>query len=368
MPSGRERGVLGTLDDGALVARFGVDGRVVAAAGLDGRIHVWDASSRQKLAELVGHLGPIHDLAFHPDGETLVSVSADGDVRRWDLARGRTLQLLAGHDAYLVGLAISPDGRAMLTTSADGSLGLWRAEPFWHLSLLARPSRMALWVVAFLGDGERFVTGGDDRALHVGHVDRPEAAEALPATDRILYPAVHPDGERLGVPLDNGLAWVGRDGERTMLRGHRASVSSVAFTADGATVLTSSEDGTVRAMDPAGEVAWQVPGEVGITAVGRVGEALAAGFADGTFGLWSAADGSPLVRAKLHGPVVHLLYEGAALYAATELGDHARLDLGVLDEDYCTLMRALWAEVPVVWSAGRARDREPDPSHACANP
>ncbi len=559
VPSGRERGVLGTLDDGALVARFGVDGRVVAAAGLDSRIHVWDASSRQKLAELVGHLGPIHDLAFHPDGETLVSVSADGDVRRWDLARGRTLQLLAGHDAYLVGLAISPDGQAMLTTGADGSLGLWRAEPFWHLSTLARPSRMALWGVAFLGDGERFVTGGDDRALHVGHVDRPEGAEALPATDRILYPAVHPDGERLGVPLDNGLAWVGRDGERTMLRGHRASVSSVAFTADGATVLTSSEDGTVRAwdvdrgvprwrttgllpsppeihthlgwqrlddpgaavaesaawrlrvaggaravaaapgrtslcllggdgrlelwdpaggqplaswpgaeivelqaaadgclardadgtvarytpsgdvvvlahdvvvmaadgaaavlavdrevraVDPAGEVAWQVPGEVGITAVGRVGEALAvgfregtvqlvdpgddgepsrvpltdvpaaaatrlvagapgtlaAGFADGTFGLWSAADGSPLLRAKLHGPVVHLLYEGAALYAATELGDHARLDLGVLDEDYCTLMRALWAEVPVVWSAGRARDREPDPSHACANP
>ncbi|HEY3447574.1 MAG TPA: hypothetical protein VGK67_14565, partial [Myxococcales bacterium] len=73
-----------------------------------------------------------------------------------------------------------------------------------------------------------------------------------------------------------------------------------------------------------------------------------------------AANGTRLHVEQLHGPVAHLTLAGQTLYAATELGDRAAIDLRVFHQPRCKL----WREVPVVWepprgaaSGGRSRVR-----------
>jgi hypothetical protein len=95
-------------------------------------------------------------------------------------------------------------------------------------------------------------------------------------------------------------------------------------------------------------------------------ETLIVGYANGLLGIWNVRTGRRLVHERLHGPVSHLLLkDGGRLYAATELGRHLVWDLGVLRADYCSVLRQVWAGVPVVWEGGRPVRREPPRGHGC---
>ena len=93
---------------------------------------------------------------------------------------------------------------------------------------------------------------------------------------------------------------------------------------------------------------------------------VVAGFRNGFVGVWDMQTGALLHRLKLHGPVVHLVRDGASFHAATEVGDFATLDLGVLQRDHCSVLSEVWSEAPLVWRGGRAVAEPPDPGHPCA--
>jgi hypothetical protein len=93
-----------------------------------------------------------------------------------------------------------------------------------------------------------------------------------------------------------------------------------------------------------------------------------AGYANGSFGIWSAEDGRRLHHGRLHGPIAHVLVEERRLCLASELGDRVALDLGVLHAPYCSVMREVWRSVPVVWGQGRPAARLASPDHRCMRP
>jgi hypothetical protein len=93
---------------------------------------------------------------------------------------------------------------------------------------------------------------------------------------------------------------------------------------------------------------------------------LIAGFANGTVGIWSTLDGTAQEKVQLHGSIRHLARRAARLYVASALGDHRTIDLGDYLEDYCALLRRVWARVPVVFEEGQVRLRPPPADHRCA--
>ena len=72
------------------------------------------------------------------------------------------------------------------------------------------------------------------------------------------------------------------------------------------------------------------------------GGVVLAGYDDGTVGAWDPGGGSALLRVHLHGPVQHLAVEDDRVLAATAVGDLRHLDLGVLAQDRCALLRDVW--------------------------
>jgi hypothetical protein len=185
-----------------------------------------------------------------------------------------------------------------------------------------------------------------------------------------------------------------------------AGVAAIALDPGGAVLLAGEE--RVRLVDAAGAERSAWPGAPGVTAVARVGgrialgfgegglelrgadgrrgdvafeagpasavvrmiegprDTLVAGYADGSVRVWDLASGKSLRQTLLHGAVVHLRRAGSKVYAATDLGRHEELDLGLLAAPYCEVMRALWADAPAVWSEGRALVRAPPADHPCA--
>jgi WD40 repeat protein len=65
-------------------AAFSPDGRLIATASADGTSRIWDASTGQRIAELVGHQGALSSVAFTPDGERVITTGTDGTARVWE--------------------------------------------------------------------------------------------------------------------------------------------------------------------------------------------------------------------------------------------------------------------------------------------
>ncbi|MCI0740059.1 MAG: WD40 repeat domain-containing protein [Gemmataceae bacterium] len=64
------------------------DHRLVALAEKDGKtVEIWETASGSKRGELVGHEGPIADLAFSADNRRLASSSEDTTILIWDMNR-----------------------------------------------------------------------------------------------------------------------------------------------------------------------------------------------------------------------------------------------------------------------------------------
>lgn len=103
----------------------GPDGRRVALAQPDGDIALWDTASGRQTGTLVGHVGPVWDLAFDADGDQLATSGQDATVRLWDLRSVSERLALRGHDSVVSSVRFSRDGRRLVTSSGDGTVRVW---------------------------------------------------------------------------------------------------------------------------------------------------------------------------------------------------------------------------------------------------
>jgi hypothetical protein len=105
------------------------DRPVLASGGADRIVRLWDLETRQELATLAGHTGPIESLAWGQLGDrpVLASGGSDNTVRLWDPGTRQELATLAGHTGPVYTLAWGQLGdRPVLASGGnDGTVRLW---------------------------------------------------------------------------------------------------------------------------------------------------------------------------------------------------------------------------------------------------
>jgi WD40 repeat protein/serine/threonine protein kinase len=201
------------------------DGVRALFAGEGPVIRCWDLARGQALGGLGGHRDDVRSLAVSADGRRALSGSDDRTLRYWDLETGRELRRFEGHTDSVTGAALAPNGRWVLSTGSDCSVRLWQVENGRELRHLTGHTS---WVnsVAIAPDGRRVLTGSGGELCDGRFVDGADTSVRL---------------------------WdVATGDERGCLRGHTASVTSVALSGDGRHALTGSLDRTVRW--------WELPG------------------------------------------------------------------------------------------------------------
>ena len=224
------------------------DGSLLAVAGFDKKIYLWDARSNLFRGELTGHTGAIGSLAISPDGKWLVSGDSEAEIRLWDVVKRKQRAVLAGHKGGVTALAYSDDSRWIVSGGRDKMVVIWNANMASPLVRLEGHGG-AITSVAVAG-GNRVVSAALDRQVVIWDIRLRSARMTIPTGPFAARAvALSKDGMLLAFggqdrQLNIFDATTGKG--KAKLSGHRAPITSIAFSPDSKHVATGSQDYSVR--------------------------------------------------------------------------------------------------------------------------
>ena len=240
------------LDPGlSAIVAFSPDSSILAGRGQNDTVYLWDVTSEQPIATLIGHTSWIESVAFSPDGNTLASASSDKTVRLWDVTSRNLKTILTGHSERVNRVVFSPDGSTLATGSHDKTVRLWDVASGQSTDLLIGHTNAVL-SVAFSPDGSTLASGGQDGTVRLWDMALGQLKTILTADVNWTYSvAFSPDGSTLATGGNKTVdLWDVPSGQRKIsLTAHTDGVSSVAFSPDGSTLATGSHDKTMRLWD-----------------------------------------------------------------------------------------------------------------------
>lgn len=332
------------------------DGKMLAGGGEDRRVSLWDIATRRELAIIKGNGATINSIAWSHAGAKLAVAGDDRTVKVWDvenairanggfgperiksylatafnadkelLAVGLTkeegatklfrlpsgtevmpLEKAGRHPIFAV---FSRDARHLAMGEQGRAVGVWGIEDKRKIATLrAAAGNDLVYAAEFSPDGKRLAFVYDSQTVKVWDVGRSQevAAFTIKPPYRLAYRvAFSPDGNRLAAACVDGAVavWDRSDPEQPMLlKGHRNTVRAIAFSLDGAIIVTGGTDLSLRFWNAADGQLRQSPLQAALLqrlVFSPDNKRLLSGSYNGEVKIWDVATGNEMLMLPKH--------------------------------------------------------------------
>ena len=215
---------------------FSPDSQTILTGSWDKTVKLWDLEGKA-LKNFHGHTDYISAVAFSPDGKMILTGSYDKTARLWDL-EGNELKIFVGHTDYVASVAFSPNGKTVLTGAKIARL--------WDLQKRERqrfqPTK-SVSSVSFSPDGKTVLTSMKGGSILIWNLAGKELKklEGSPGYHAEVAVTFSPNGKMILTGSAHNTARLWDSAGRELLSFQtNESVSSVAFSPNGKMMLTGS--------------------------------------------------------------------------------------------------------------------------------
>jgi WD40 repeat protein len=280
-----------SLEVGPVV--FSPDGRFIVSGSFSGAVNVWNATSGGELHAIQTGHGSVQAIAVAPDGDRICSGSTDGAILIWDISTGVLLHqfehssaitsavfcddvhLICGdyfgkcciwdsisgklQRTYTTGqdgglhemhIAISSDDSTIALTSSKDGIHLWEWRPG-HLKGCLTGHTDSVVGLAFLPVGQQLLSGSCNGEIILWDITDQTMLKMTCVKHFLRTFAVSPDGMNVAYASQSTITIQDvRDFHCIhQLRGHNLEIRTLAFSPDNATLVSTSNDRTLRLWD-----------------------------------------------------------------------------------------------------------------------
>ncbi|ARV59031.1 hypothetical protein BZZ01_10625 [Nostocales cyanobacterium HT-58-2] len=198
------------------------------------------------------HLLSVNSVNFSQDGKLIASASDDKTVKLWSLP-GQLLPILLKHEEGVVNsVSISPDGQ-MIASAGNRTVKLWARNGVSIATLVDNLENFLS--VSFSPDSKKIAAASDNGTVKIwertGSSSNWRQNKLLPSHQGwVKAVKFSPDRQRqmLASASTDGVVrlWNGNGELLHLLKGHKGSVNSVSFNADGNMLASGGEDHTIN--------------------------------------------------------------------------------------------------------------------------
>jgi WD40 repeat protein len=217
---------------------------ILTASGND--LHLWNAATGLLKATFKAHTSVVWGCRFFPDGKSIVSASDDRTLKVWDVESGSLVRTLAGDTGAVRCVDVSPDNARILSGSGDNTWKLWNARTG---ELLHTEYGGGYSCCCSFSPNGRLILVGCEANLMLHDSTTFQLQHTLTGHgDEVVSCSFAPDGATiLSSSFDYTMKlWSTTTGQHLRtLAGHSGYVSSCSFSPSGHYIYSASWDGTL---------------------------------------------------------------------------------------------------------------------------
>ena len=288
-------------------AAISPDGGFVLTGADDNTARLWEASTGEQLLEF-SHGGDVTAVAVAPAGSQVATASADSTVRLWDARSGDLEYTFENDNSGYLGLAYAPDGSLLAAVGGSGFAEIWDPKSGERLHRLIGDDSL-FYLAVFSPDGSLLATAGWYSDLILWDTATGMMLQRFEYNSSFSAIEFSPDGGLLAAASlreEDVILWDTATGEKAHILEHEEWAQELAFTAQGARLVTWSRDDIVSTWDSGtGELLASfemTPGRF-MTYQGSLGSVIHVAIfsADGT--RLARVPGEPSSIARVSGPI-----------------------------------------------------------------